>query len=62
MLLGKVSEILDVINEIRRLNILNQQLVKKLEVVEADREREREALLSLVRELEARFALRAAAA
>jgi len=56
-LLRKISDVLDVVNEIRRLNNPNQQLLKELEVVERRQERERDALLSLVRELEATLTL-----
>jgi len=61
-LLAKFSEILDVVSDIRRLNTLNQQLMKELAGVEARHDRERDALLSLVRELEAKFTSRRAAA
>lgn len=57
-----ISNILDVIEEIRSLTIMNQQLLKELEAVEAERQREREALLRLVRELETRLAYRPDAA
>ncbi|TCR63758.1 hypothetical protein [Rhizobium sp. BK376] len=50
VVLGKLSEILQVINQIQSLNFRNQQLGKELEAIEA----EQETLLSLVRQLEAR--------
>jgi predicted RNase H-like nuclease (RuvC/YqgF family) len=50
VVLGKLSEILHVINQIQNLNFRNQQLAKELEAIEA----EQETLFSLVRQLEAR--------
>jgi hypothetical protein len=59
---GKIAEILAVIGDIRRLNTLNEQLMKELEGVETRQDRETDALLFLVRKLEARFTSRRATA
>ncbi|MBW6426076.1 hypothetical protein KX729_32445 [Rhizobium sp. XQZ8] len=54
-LLETLSEIAHVVSEIRCLNHRNQQLVEGLTAIEAERERERQILVSLVTELEARL-------